>query len=227
MRKTVRTPFLATLRKAFKLALTAEKQQTSAAEVIGQAKATAMSRRRFLENTGKTALGGALAPGLLFPSSQSLLRPFLGGLAPKIVIVGGGIAGLNALHTLKKNKLDATIYEATGRTGGRMFTVQEAMGKGTWTEFGGEFIDTNHKDMWDLIGELDLEVIDYAQPSETALHTEAFFFEGQHRSLEETVEAFRSFAPRMAADMEKLDGDISYTSTDPFVKKLDNCSLSK
>lgn len=227
MRKTIRTPFLATLRKAFTLALRAEQQQTSAAEVIGQATEAAMSRRRFLENTGKTALGSALVPGLLFPSSKALLGPFLGGVAPRIVIVGGGIAGLNALHTLKKNNLDATVYEASGRTGGRMFTVQEAMGKGTWTEFGGEFIDTIHEDMWALAREFDIELIDYAQPSETELQTEAFFFEGRHRSLEETVEAFRSFAPKMAADMEKLDVDISYSSEDPFVRKLDKWSLSK
>ena len=168
-----------------------------------------------------------MAPGLLFPASRTLLRPFLGGVAPRIVIVGGGIAGLSALHTLKKNNLDATIYEATGRTGGRMFTVQEAMGTGTWTEFGGEFIDTNHEDMWALSREFDIELIDYAQPSEAALTTEAFFFEGRHRSLEETVTAFRSFAPRMAADMEKLDVDISYTSEDPFVRKLVNLGLSK
>ncbi|MEZ4687755.1 MAG: NAD(P)/FAD-dependent oxidoreductase [Bacteroidia bacterium] len=227
MHKTFRTPFLATIRKAFKLALRAEQQQTSAAEVIGQAAEAAMSRRRFLESTGKTMLGSALLPGLLFPSSKSLLRPFLGGVAPRIAIIGGGIAGLNALHHLKKNNLEATVYEASGRTGGRMFTVQEAMGKGTWTEFGGEFIDTNHADMWALAREFDIELIDYAQSSETALQTEAFFFEGRHRTLEETVTAFRSFAPRMAADMEKLDVDISYASEDPFVKKLDNYSLSK
>lgn len=227
MRKTIRTPFIATLRKAFKLALKAEQQQTSSAEVIEQSAEAAMSRRRFLENTGKTVLTGAVAPGLLFPSSGTWLRPFLGGIAPRIVIVGAGIAGLNALHTLKKNNLDATIYEASGRTGGRMFTVQEAMGKGTWTEFGGEFIDTNHEDMWALAREFDIELIDYAQPSETALETEAFFFEGGHRSLEETVTAFRSFAPQMAADMEKLDVDISYTSEDPFVKSLDQYSLSE
>jgi monoamine oxidase len=228
MRKTIRTPFLATLRKAFAFALRAEKQQTSTAEVIGQAQQAAMSRRRFLENTGKTFLGGAIAPGLLFPKFQSSLIPsFTGGMAPRIVIVGGGIAGLNALHTLKKNNLSATIYEATGRTGGRMYTVQEAMGKGTWAEFGGEFIDTNHEDMWALAREFDLELIDYAQASETALEAEAFFFEGRHRSLEEVVTAFRKFAPRMAADMQKLDGDISYTATDPFIKKLDKCSLSK
>lgn len=227
MRKTIRTPLLAALRKAFRLALEAEKKQTNTAEVIGLAREAQLSRRRFLQNTGTTLLAGAVAPGLLLNPSRSFLPLFRGHQSPRIVIIGGGIAGLNALHTLKKNGLNATVYEASSRMGGRMFTVQEAMGKGTWTEFGGEFIDTNHADMWALAGELGIELIDYAQPSETALVTEAFFFDGRHYSMEEAVTAFRRFAPRMQADMEKLDVDISYTSEDPLVKKLDKCSLSK
>lgn len=227
MQRSSRTPFFATVRKAFQLALRAEKQQTDTAEVIGQAEEALLSRRRFLENTGKTLLAGAVAPGLLMDAARPLWQPFAGKTAPRIVIVGGGMAGLNALHVLQKNKLDATLYEATGRTGGRMFTVQEAMGKGTWTEFGGEFIDTDHADMWDLAKEFRIELLDFAGPSEASLAKEAFFFEGRHHSMEEVVTAFRTFAPRMKADMEKLGGDISYSTEDAFVKKLDCMSLSK
>ncbi|MBK8967973.1 MAG: FAD-dependent oxidoreductase [Lewinellaceae bacterium] len=227
MKNTVRTPFLAAIRKAFKLALLAEKQQTNAAEIIGQAQQLATSRRKFLENTGKIILGGTIAPGLLLQPRKLLLRPFSGGLTPRIVIVGGGIAGLNALHVLKKNKLEATLYEATGRTGGRMFTVQEAMGKGTWTEFGGEFIDTDHADMWALAKEFNIELIDYQQASEAKLEAETFFFEGKHYNMEAVVTAFRTFAPRLKADMDKLDGDFSYLTTDPFIQKLDKMSLRK
>ncbi len=225
--KTARTHFFVSVRRAFNLALRAEKLQTDTAEVIGQAKEAAISRRKFLENSGKTLLAGAIAPSLILNPSRSLIAPFLGGAAPRIVIVGGGIAGLNALHHLKKHNLDATIYEASNRTGGRMFTVQGAMGDGTWTEFGGEFIDTSHQDMWNLIKEFGLEDIDYAQESEGALEAESFFFEGKHRPLEEVVNAFRTFAPRMAADMEKLPeySEINYLNKDPFVKKLDKMSL--
>lgn len=228
--KTSRTQLFATLRKAFSLALRAEKLQTDSAEVIGQAREAAISRRKFLENAGKATIATALAPSLFAQAAaRPLLAPFMGGVAPRIAIVGGGMAGLNALHHLQKHQLDATIYEASGRTSGRIFTVQNAMGEGTWAEFGAEFIDTNHEDMWALIREFGLVEIDYAQASETALQTEAFFFEGLHRSLEEAVTAFRSFAPRMAADMERLPDylDINYRNTDPFVRKLDCMSLSK
>jgi len=229
MKKNSRTPLFATVRKAFALALQAEKLDTDTAEVIDQAREAALGRRKFLENTGKVLLGGAVLPGvLLAKQSPLLLRPNIGGDPPKIAIVGGGIAGLNALHTLRKAGLNATLYEATKRIGGRMFTVQEAMGPGTWTEFGGEFIDTNHADMWALAREFDLELVDFEQASEAALEKEAFFFEGQHRSLEEVVTEFRAFAPRMQADMDLLEEeDISYEDGSPYVKKLDKMSLSK
>lgn len=219
---------LATLKKAFALALRANELDTDAAEVIGQAEQTAFNRRKFLKYSGTTLLGASLLPGLLLPKTGLTLFPrYSGANQPKIVIVGAGIAGLNALHTLKKGGLDATIYEATGRTGGRMFTVQNAMGEGTWTEFGGEFIDTNHEDMWALAKEFNLELIDYEQASEATLQKEAFFFEGAHRSLEEVVNAFREFATQMKADMDKLDVDISYSTEDPLVRQLDKTSISK
>ena len=228
MNKASRTPLFATVRKAFALALRAEVLQTDTAEIIGQAREATLGRRKFLENAGKTILGGALVPGLLLPqAAPAFFRPFLGETNPRIAIVGGGIAGLNALHTLRKNNLSATVYEATNRTGGRMFTVQEAMGPGTWAEFGGEFIDTNHADMWALAEEFDIKLIDFEQPSEAALEKEAFFFEGEHRTLEEVVNAFRTFALRMQADMDQLEDDISYATEDPFVRKLDKLSLSK
>lgn len=226
--KTIRTQLFATVRRAFTLALRAERLQTDTAEVIGQAKEVDLSRRHFLENSGKAMLAGALAPGLL---RKPLIAPFIGAAAPKIVIVGGGMAGLNALHHLKKHNLDATIYEASGRTCGRIFTVKNVMGDSTWTEFGGEFIDTDHEDMWSLAKEFGLEkdMVDHFQESEMALEAEAFFFDGKLRTLEEVVNEFRTFAPRMAADMEKLPefSEINYLNKDPFVRKLDNMNLCK
>jgi monoamine oxidase len=220
MKKQSRTPMLGTLRKAFQMALAAEKRQTDSLEMVQRDEEMRRSRRRFLANTGKTALIGAALPTL---GQQFFNRAFM----PRVAIVGGGIAGLTALHTLKKHGVDATVYESSNRTGGRMFSVVGAMGEGTWTEFGGEFIDTNHRDMWSLIEEFGIEFIDYGQESESKLIKEAFFFEGQHHSLAQVVEAFRGFAPRLQADIDKLDDDISYKSKNRWVRKFDRMSLSK
>jgi len=203
MKKQSKTPLFGTIRKAFQMAIAAERRQTTAEEIEQRSDEMRRSRRKFLENAGKTILAGSLLPNFAgFNFSRSI--------APRIAIVGGGIAGLSALHALKKKGLDATIYESSNRTGGRIFSVIDAMGPGTWTEFGGEFIDTNHADMWRLAEEFDLELIDYAQPSEAKLIKEAFFFNGQHYTLAQVVEEFRGFAPRIQADIDKLDDEISY-----------------
>ncbi len=220
MKKQFKTPLFGTIRKAFQMAIAAERRKTSAAEIVQRSEAYRLSRRKFLENAGKTALVGSLLPQLMLPR-------FSRAIAPRIAIVGGGIAGLTALHTLKKGGLDATVYESSNRTGGRIFSVPEAMGPGTWTEFGGEFIDTNHADMWRLVDEFGLERMDYAQASEAKLTKEAFFFNGQHYTLAQVVEEFRGFAPRMQADIDKLDDEISYKAKNRFVKRFDKISLSQ
>ncbi|MBN8678087.1 MAG: FAD-dependent oxidoreductase [Chitinophagales bacterium] len=220
MKKQSKIPLFGTIRKAFQMALAAEKNNAPASEIVQRSEETQLSRRRFLANAGKTALAGALLPSLALPSFQRAIMP-------RIAIVGGGIAGLSALHHLKKAGLDATIYESSNRMGGRIFSVTDAMGPGTWTEFGGEFIDTNHADMWALAKEFNLELIDYAQESEAKLIKEAFFFNNQHYSLAQVVEEFRGFAPRMQADIDKLEGDISYQSKSKIIRRFDRLSLSK
>jgi monoamine oxidase len=217
--KHTKTGLFHTLRKAFFLALQTETKQTETAEIIGEAEHFRASRRRFLHNLG----AGAALAGL---SPRFVGKVFTGAFKPSIAIIGGGMAGLNALHTLKENGLDATVFEASGRTGGRIFTVQEAMGQGTWAEFGAEFIDSDHKAMWELVDFFGFERIDYAQPSETALHTEAFYFNGRFRTLAEVVGAFRGFAVRMKKDMDRLPETIDWQTQNPFVKRLDQLSLS-
>lgn len=44
--------------------------------------------------------------------------------APKVVVVGAGIAGLTAAHRLKTGDMDVEVYEARNRAGGRIFSVQ-------------------------------------------------------------------------------------------------------
>jgi monoamine oxidase len=223
-----KTPLFLSLKKALQLALRANRQSATTEETLQRAEEAALARRKFIENTSKTLLLGSLTGGLVGKTNifQSISRVSV----PRIVIVGGGIAGLNALHTLRKAGADATIYEASGRTSGRIFTVQNAIGDGTWAEFGAEFIDSNHEDIWKLIKEFDLQTIDYAQNSESALIKEAFFFENEHKTLKQVVAEFRLFADKIAADAARLPNNLStqgYKTTDPFVKELDRLSLSE
>jgi monoamine oxidase len=68
------------------------------------------SRRDFIS-------GGAAIAAI---AAVSASRPVLGASSPRIVIVGAGIAGLNAALTLQDAGYPTVIYEASGRLGGRM-----------------------------------------------------------------------------------------------------------
>ena len=69
--------------------------------------------------TRRAVLKALAATGM----ASTLSRPAF-ARARRVAIVGGGIAGLSALHHLREAGVDAWLYEARGRTGGRMFTHQ-------------------------------------------------------------------------------------------------------
>jgi monoamine oxidase len=44
----------------------------------------------------------------------------------RIAIVGGGMAGLHCAYRLEQAGVSAQVYEASKRTGGRMYTARDA-----------------------------------------------------------------------------------------------------
>ncbi|MDX6387725.1 MAG: monoamine oxidase [Gaiellaceae bacterium] len=95
-----------------------------------------------------------------------------GATQPQIAIVGGGLAGLTCAYRLKQAGLNAQIYEASGRTGGRCYT--ERSFSPLIAEHGGELIDQAHTAVRQLSQELGLNLDNLlqAQPS----GTEDFFW---------------------------------------------------
>ena len=66
-------------------------------------------RREFLKAAGAAGAVAAVAGPL------ALARPARAAAAPRIAIIGGGIAGLAAALTLQDNGISADVYESTGR----------------------------------------------------------------------------------------------------------------
>ncbi len=113
----------------------------------------AVSRRRFLAMSA----GAASIPLLAACGEEAPPDP----AAPTVAIVGGGIAGVHCAYRLKKLGVNATLYDAAKRLGGRMFTDRTTFPDGMHCELGGELIDTGHQTMRDLAMELGLELYDY------------------------------------------------------------------
>jgi monoamine oxidase len=201
------TPLFAALRRAARLAGAANRPDAPPADEIIGLHEQRVTRRRFLKTSAAVAaavgaqavLGGMGADVLAAPARS----------AGRVVVVGGGIAGLGAAYHLRKAGIRAAVYEASTRAGGRMFSVRDAIAPGLVTEFGGEFINSDHEDVLALVKEFRLDLMDMEAPGE-ARFKDAYFFNNRHYSEAQVVEAFRPVARRIAADLDGLEDEIDF-----------------
>ena len=152
-----RTPLLRALRRLADEHRAAEQLGIPPAELRGQQAEAAYNRGDLLKR-GAIASAGVVAGSAFLTERAAAAR---GGTAPRIAIVGGGIAGLNAALTLADKGIPSTIYEASTRIGGRMHSNTS----GFWndsqvTEWCGELIDTNHKTIQFLAQRFGLKLAD-------------------------------------------------------------------
>ena len=146
MSKT-RTLLISRLRKAFRLAVIAKQKGITDPKEIADIYDHSESRRRFIRQAALGSLALTSASGLLTGCSKIEDDITAANIAAKkgrnlkIAIIGGGMAGLNCAYQLSKAGINSTIFEASDRTGGRIYTAKNLLAPGITTELGGEFID--------------------------------------------------------------------------------------
>lgn len=150
------------------------------------------SRRKFIKNVSKAAIVTGIASSIPLSSCTK-------SSGKRIAIIGGGIAGLHCAYLLKKEGISSTIYEADKRAGGRIKSRLNIFADNMSTEFGGEFIDSNHTDMHNLVKEFDLELLDTLQDP---LLRDTFYFNGTKWNEEQIVEEFKKAIPTILRDRE-------------------------
>lgn len=170
------------------------------------------SRRSFLRNSVIAGTGTALIPSFI---NANDVRP-----QKNIAIVGAGIAGLNAAYQLKKLGINATVYEATTRVGGRMFTLKNYFGNGLTTDLGGEFVDANHEDIITLVKELNLEFYDLRTDK---LEKEMLFFNNEAKDL---TAGLQPFTAQLAKDIASLPAELNYKNA-AQLEHLDKQSIKE
>src|SRR5688500_6100492 len=88
------------------------------------------------------------------PEPSRRLTPTLKGA--RVVVVGGGLAGLTAARGLIDRGAQVHVLEARNRLGGRVWTVRDDGFDGIPLEDGGEFIDGGHEEIRQLCADLGL-----------------------------------------------------------------------
>jgi monoamine oxidase len=175
--------------------------------------AARVSRRSALVGAGAAALSIALPEAALAKGSAS------------ITIVGGGIAGLSCALKLRDHGVAATVYEASGRSGGRIFSNTGYWDQGQISEWCGELIDSGHETMQALARRfrLPLDELHAAEPNGSQ---DTYKFFGSYYSKHDADADFLAdVAAKVAADAEAAGYPTTFDSFTVEGGELDAMSV--
>jgi len=209
-----RTPLLTKFQQLFEDFSEAEATGRTVGDVQQQRLHRGPTRREVLK-AGGAALAAAtvLGPARLF-----------GAPAPRIVIVGGGIAGLNAALSLQDAGYGSTIYEASSRVGGRMHSDTTSWADGQVSEHCGELIDSVHKVILGLAKRFGIPVDDLlgAQPLQS---TATYFFFGDYYTRDQANIDFKPVYNAVKKDLTAASFPTLYNLYNQAGWDLDHLSL--
>jgi monoamine oxidase len=173
--------------------------------------------------TRRSALALMAAAAACTPAPQT--KP---GAQGSMAIIGGGTAGLVTAWRLANAGIACEIFESSGRTGGRMFTLRDFTPEGQFCELGGELVDSGHTDLIKLCEELGIG-IQRLHP-EDSVASDLYDIGGTTRLSGDLLDPaartgpFIPVAARIAADQAALlDADDNWTAR---AMQLDQLPLS-
>lgn len=188
-----------------------------------------ISRRRFV---GGVLAGAGAATS--FGRAAAALAPE-DAWRRRVIVVGGGLAGLTAALDLTDHGWDVVVLEARTRVGGRVHTVHEPFSDGQYFEAGGESIDETHRGMLSLLRRFKLPTERRApqKPYDAVVHfrgkrnrlplflarnSGAVFtdYERYYEELDRLTAGVDPFHPERAKHAERLDA----TNLDQFIRSL-------
>jgi len=173
-----------------------------------------LSRREFIKVTG-AAVGAAAFTGPIAA---------LAGSPPRIAVVGGGIAGLTAALTLQDAGISSTVYEASGRVGGRMHSDTTSWENGQTSEHCGELIDSRHKTILKLANRFNLPTVDLLA-AEPIHSSETYYFFGQYYPRSQAIADFKPVYNAVHQDMTAAGYPTTYQSHTAAGVALDQMSV--
>lgn len=119
----------------------------------------------------------------------------------RVAIIGGGIAGLTALHHLREEGVDARLYEARARLGGRIHTLRPANGPAL--EMGAQLVNSDHADIHALARRFGVALID----RKAAPHDELVIVDGRVMDADRLADALRPISAQIGDDADRIDRD--------------------
>ncbi|MBK6939503.1 MAG: FAD-dependent oxidoreductase [Planctomycetes bacterium] len=181
----------------------------------GKIEAHRLSRRSFLH--ASAAAGAALClPGEAFAK--------LNKKNIEVAIVGGGIAGLAAAARLDRAGVPFTVYEASARAGGRMFTYTGPYFGGQTAEWCGELIDSGHTRMRKMAKRYGLKLVN-VHKAEPKGSQDTYRFGGAYYSEAQATADMQVLLPLLEQDLDAAGYPTSFDSSTAAGQLLDQLSV--
>jgi len=216
-----RSPLLRRLQALFEDFGEAERSRRSVQVVQEERRQMRLTRRDFLKVTGATVGAAALGASPV-AALASTTKPIAG--QGRIAIVGGGISGLNAALTLQDAGIASTVYEVSGRVGGRMHSDTTSWANSQTSEHCGELIDSGHKTILGLAGRFNLPRVDLlgAEPMHS---TDTDYFFGRYYTDSQAQADFNVVWSTVKKDVNGAGYPTLYNSFTQAASDLDHMSL--
>jgi len=212
-----RTSLAARLQEAASIAAEASQRDLPVARVITER----ISRRELLRRTGAMGLAGAAA---LTVGGFSRIRA---AGAPRIAVIGAGLAGLTCAYRLKQAGYTATVYEASpDRVGGRCWTIRGFFDGGQIAEHGGELIDQGHTAIRSLARELGFTLDNLLAAQRNG--TEDFFYlDGARYSFADATDDLKGIWQQLHSDVSAASYPTLYDNYTQRGFELDHMSITQ
>jgi monoamine oxidase len=201
------------LRNAASIAAEATTRKVETERILQERPA---SRRQFIGKVFAATAGTTLASPLFAAKSGDASR--------RIVVIGAGLAGLTCAYRLKQAGINATIYEANTRLGGRCWTRRGDFAEGQIAEHGGELIDQGHTQIRQLAQELGLSLDNLlaAEPNGSELF---FHFDGSMYPYRQAVDDLKQIWQPLHRDLSAASFPTLYNDYTPDGARLDQMSI--
>lgn len=177
---------------------------------------SSVSRRDFLRYSSLLTAGVATTK---WSRAASAPKP-----SSRVVIVGAGLAGLTCAYRLKQAGVDATVYEAQSRIGGRCWTRRNDFADNQIAEHGGELIDQGHTSIRQLAQELRLP-LDNLLSAEVNGTEPYFYFNGQRYSYTAATNDLKGIWQKVHRDLTDAGYPTLYNRSTERGRQLDQMSI--
>lgn len=179
----------------------------------------AVTRRDLLKSAAAASLSLLLSGGASIARAQSTRRS-----GKRVVVIGGGFAGLACAYELLSAGYDVTVLEARDRVGGRVLTFRDFV-PGKIVEGGGELIGSNHPTWVAYAERFGLSFLDVTEDESleypVMIGGQRLDADGVEKVYLELEEAFAA----MTKDAEKINADEPWKS--PEAASLDRRTVAE